>query len=228
MLATAAQVRLSAFRESTRAIREGCLRRVQGDLMDGGTRLIGGGAPTLQVTLGVTYLAVTNNTFTGPQSLIEADGRGPFSMDYFNRPGALWEQEAMGTLGVAAATTPTIVFGSYFGNVSGTITTALAVTAAITSGSGQVNSDWYYFVIGRTVAANVASSTMLVTGYLVSNIAATATVVTQMAKNAAPPTAVTVDMSGGAVFLDFKGTFSASSATNTATVNFYRLSSLIN
>lgn len=234
MISTAQQARLEAFRQATHEIQAASIDELRRAAAEYGVRdprpwrqrPVRGGAPQLPITVATLDTPTTTNTFTGPQSLINAKARGPLSMDAFYTRGAHFQQEAMGTLSVTSATTPTIVFGTYGGNVSGTITTALCVNSAITSGSGQQNSDWYYQVNGIVVAANSASSTVLASGYVTNNIAATATVVNTVVKNATPPSAVTLDLSGGAVFLDLKGTFSASSATNTVTTNFYFITSL--
>jgi hypothetical protein len=181
-------------------------------------------APALPVTLTILLDPVTANTFTAAQTIIGASQTGPFSADYFKAEGASWEQEAMGIIGTTA--TPTIIFGTYFGVVAATITTVLAVSPTQTTISGLANVDWYYKVFGRTVTSTGSTSTIIVTGFLISQIAtAAANNIFQLVKNATPPTAVTADLSS-AVFLDLKATWSASSASNTITTNYYKLASL--
>jgi hypothetical protein len=183
-----------------------------------------GGAPQLQTTLAELKAAVTKNTFTGPATILGADNVGPFSMDWFNNTGAIWEQESMGIL--SSTGTPTIIFRTAFGSVPGTIATSLCVAPTITTASGVANADWYYFVIGRIAAASGSTSTMLVSGNLINNINALATIATQFIKNATPPTAVTTDLSTGTPLIDLQVTWSASSVSNTITTNHYRLSAL--
>ncbi len=201
-----------------------------------GLRPIGGGAPQQPTTLAVLQDQVVNTTWTTAQSLISASATpgpantgpvGPFSVDYFLKEGSCWEQEAMGV--ISTTVTPTIAFGTYWGVVQGTITTVLGITATITTASGLANIDWYYKVMGRTVAGSGSTSTIICTGYLWGNIEALgatgATEPTQAVKNATPPTAVTSDISSQ-VFIDLKGTWGTSSASNSITVNYYKLQSV--
>lgn len=194
-----------------------------------GRKLIGGGAPALVVSLASLRAPVVTNTFAGPKSLIDTPSVGPLSVDAFKSQGASWKQEAMGVISVTAASTPTIVFSTYYGVVANTITNLLAATPAITTASGIANIDWYYVAFGRVVANSGATSTMLVTALLFGNIealgATAATEPVQYGKNATPPTAVTTDLSSSA-FLDLQGTFSTSAVGNQITVNFYTLLSL--
>jgi hypothetical protein len=187
---------------------------------------VGGGAPQLVTALTALKGSVTNNTFLGPQSVIGADNRGPFGVDYFETFGATWTMEAMGILGVTAATTPTIAFRVTFGTVFATISTMLAQHTAITAISGVANVDWYLKIFGVTKLASGAASTMLVTGWLIAQIAtAAAGNNTTPLKNATPPTAVVTDLSGSA-FLDLQATWSASAVGNSLVTNFYELLSL--
>lgn len=198
-----------------------------------GLRVIGGGAPTLPVTLStIRGGSVTANTFTGPTTILTggsppaAAGEvvGPFSVDYFKTLGATWRQECNGVVSTTA--TPTLAIGTYFGTVIGTITTVLAISPTQTTISGLANVDFIYRVTGVTKAISGTTATMLVQGVLISQIAtAAANNIIQFVKNATPPSAVTTDLSS-AVFLDIKATWSASSVSNSTVVNEYDLQAL--
>jgi hypothetical protein len=208
------------------------MRRIREDvLMESGHRSIGGGAPQLPVTLAILPAAATVNTFTTAQSLLHATAAagplGPYSVDYFKTVGATWQQEAAGVISTTA--TPTFIMGTYFGVAVGTITTVLCVTPTLTTASGLANFPWYYSAFGHTRTVTGATATILVQGMLVGNVVVLGNTVagqaTQYAVNATPPTAVTADLSTS-VYIDLKGTWSASSASNTTTVNMYKLTSL--
>lgn len=190
---------------------------------------IGGGNPYLMTVLATLPGPATANTYTTAQTILSSTTTnqtavGPFSTDYFKTTGATWEQEAMGI--ISCTGTPTFAMGSYFGTVIGTITTVLCITAAQTCISGLANVNWYWNAFGHTRTITATTATMLVTGLLVGQIAtAAAGNNTIYAVNATPPSAVTTDLSVN-VFIDLKGTWSASSASNTTTVNFYNLKSL--
>lgn len=193
---------------------------------------VSGGAPSLVYCLArLDQAAPVNNTFTGPQSIIgttaAAGPVGPFSVDYFKTLGATWRQDCHGIISTTG--TPTIAIGTYFGTVPGTITTVLAISPTITTATGLANIPWYYRATGRTLAVSETTSTMIVMGILFGDIEALgATIATepiQFVVNATPPTAVTTDLSSAA-FLDVKATFSASSVSNSITVNNYYLESL--
>jgi hypothetical protein len=187
---------------------------------------VGGGLPSVPITLAILLDPVTVNTFTSAATVLTTSSVGPFNPDYFKTEAASWEQEAMGVISTTA--TPTIAFGTYFGVVAGTITTVLAISPTITTASALANVDWYYKVFGRTVVSTGSTSTIIVTGFLWGNIevlgATGATEPTQPVKNATPPTAVTSDLSSS-VFLDLKATWGTSSVSNTITTNFYKLMS---
>jgi hypothetical protein len=198
-------------------------------------RRIGGGAPTLPVTLDVLKDAAVNTTFTGPLSILSASATpgpaakgpiGPYSTDYFKTEGACWMQEAMGIISTTG--TPTIAFGTYFGVVVGTIATMLCITPTITTASGLANVNWYYKALGRTVQSSQDTSTTLVTGILFGNIEVLAASIAgeplQYAVNATPPTAVTTDLSTAAC-LDIEATWGTSAAGNSITTNYYELTS---
>jgi hypothetical protein len=187
-----------------------------------------GGAPTLPTTLATLRAASTKNTFTGPATLLSDDARGPFSTDWFNVAGSVFEQEAMGVLSVASATTPTFSFSTQYATTLGGTYTSLCSNTATASGSGVTNVNWYYLMAGVVRAAAGASSTILATGMLSWDIATVGTITELWVRNANPPTAVTVDTSTGAAFLDLQGTWSASNVNNTVTTNFYRLTNLMN
>lgn len=185
---------------------------------------VGGGAPQLPTVLATLDAAFTANTYTAAQTIIGPKVTGPFSADYFKTLGASWEVEAVGVMSSSA--TPTFVIGTYYGVLASTITTILNVTAAQTTISGLANIPWYWRGFGHTRATSGATATILATGVLFGQVAtAAAGNNTIFSVNATPPTAVTCDMSS-ASFLDLKGTWSASNASNTTTVNYYRLMSL--
>jgi hypothetical protein len=194
-----------------------------------GLRPVRGGAPSLMTVLTTLPGAATANTYTTAQSILSSSTTnqtavGPFSVDYFKTTGATWEQEAMGV--ISCTGTPTFAMGTYFGVAVGTITTVLCITAAQTCISGLANVNWYWNAFGHTRTITATTATMLVTGILIGQIAtAAAGNNTIYAVNATPPTAVTTDLSS-VVFIDLKGTWSASSASNTTTANFYNLKSL--
>lgn len=189
-----------------------------------GIRPVGGGAPQIQATLTSLDASVTKNTFTTFATIVGDDNRGPFSTDYFNTLGATWTQESMGIMSTTA--TPTVQFRTAFGTVLATIATMLAQSAVLTTISGLANINWYLKTMGVVKAASGATSTMLVTGYVISQIvtAAANNIISYMT-NATPPTAVTTDLST-AVFLDLQLQWGTSSVSNTTTTNYYALSSL--
>jgi hypothetical protein len=195
-----------------------------------GLRPIGGGAPSLMTVLATLPGPATANTYTTAQTILSSSTTnqtsvGPFSVDYFKTTGATWEQEAMGIISVAAATTPTFAMGSYYGTAIAAAT-VLCITVAQTCISGMANVNWYYNAFGHTRTITATTATMLVTGVLIGQLAtAAAGNNTIYAVNATPPTAVTTDLSTS-VYIDLKGTWGTSSASNTTTVNFYNLKSL--
>lgn len=231
-----AEERLAAFRESSRVARESMWRDVLAGMeREHGVPVkpIGGGAPSPQTNLAVMRNAVTNNTFTTDRSIIgttagvPADTSGPFSADWFNVNGAMWEMEAMGV--ISSVSSCTWIWQTKFDKVVPTSSsTSLATTGTITATANPTNVDWYYLVMGRTISANGAASTTLCTGYLQAQIvtAAANNIITYV-KNATPPTAITTDWSLGSVFLDLRVTCGTSSSSNTITTNFYRLSTLL-
>jgi hypothetical protein len=199
---------------------------------EGGTRRIGGGAPSIvQCLARLDQAAPINNTFTAAQSIIGTTGAagpvGPFSVDYFKTIGASWTQEAHGIISTTG--TPTIAYGTYYGVVVGTITTNLCITATLTTASALANVNWYWKTMARTIAVSETTSTTISLGMLWGNIevlgATAATEPWQGAVNATPPTAVTTDMST-AICIDLKATWGTSSASNTITTNWYALMSL--
>lgn len=186
-------------------------------------------APSIMTVLATLPGAATANTYTAAQTLLSSGTTnqtavGPFSTDYFKTTGATWEQEAVGI--ISCTGTPTFAMGTYFGTAIAAAT-VLAITAAQTCISGLANVNWYWNAFGHTRTITASTATILVTGVLIGQIAtAAAGNNTIYAVNATPPTAITCDLSTGIVFIDLKGTWSASSASNTTTVNFYNLKSL--
>ena len=222
--------RLERFRAATARARESIWRDLCSQINDerqaqGIPRSIGGGAPTPATTLAVIRAAKTTNTFTGPATLLSDDARGTFNADWFNVVGATFKQEAMGTLSVTG--TPTFSFSTQWATSVGGSYTSLCSNTATAAGSGIQNVNWYYSAFGSVKAAAGAATTVLVTGILTWDIATLGTFAQLWVRNANPPTAVTVSLATGAVSIDLQGTFSASSASNTVTVNYYTLASFM-
>lgn len=183
----------------------------------------GPGAPALQATLASLKASVTKNTFTTFATVIGDDCRGPFSTDYFNSLGASWMMEAMGVMSTTG--TPTVQFRAAFGTALATIATMLCQSGVLTTISGLANINWYCKVIGVVKQASGATSTMLVTGYVIAQIVtAAANNIINYMTNATPPTAITTDLSTAA-YLDLQVQWGTSNVANTTTTNAYMLQS---
>lgn len=115
--------------------------------------------------------------------------------------------------------TPTIAFGLRWGGVSGTV---LAVTEAITTGSGVSNVNWAIEALIQT-RANGASGSLFVMGRAQVHTAA-GTVVSNVfgVSGYDAPAAVTVDLSAETA-LALTATWSAASASNTLTGHLYNI-----
>ena len=225
-----AEERLATFRQLS-APYEARARRQFTHLMSAeherkyGVRRVGGAAPALQTTLSSLKASVTKNTFTTFATIIGDDNRGPFAVDYFNTPGAGWLIEAMGIIGVAAATTPTVQFRMAYGTTLAAISTMLAQTGVLTSISGMANVPWYAKVMGVVKQASGATSTMLVTGWVLSQIViAAANNIVNWMSNATPPTAVVTDLSSS-VYLDLQAQWGTSNVANSIRTDTYLLQS---
>lgn len=181
----------------------------------------GPGAAQLVATIATLGASVTKNTFTTAATIIGDQDRGPFSVEYFNSTLCSWEIEAMGI--VSTTGTPTLQFlVKAASTLAGLTMIAQAPASATATLSGLANVDWYLKVIGKTAAAAGTASTFLATGVMLGLIWSS-TVLQTFAKNATPPTAVTVDLTAGNVFVDLQAAWGTSSISNTITTNFYSL-----
>ena len=104
-------------------------------------------------------VAVTNNTFTGPQNLIKtgaAYSAQPCILPQnYLKAGTCLRTEAFGTFSTTA--TPTLVFGVYYAAVP------LGVNVALTTASGAVTLDWHLRVNTIVRSAAVPSAVVTVT-----------------------------------------------------------------
>ena len=118
--------------------------------------------------------------------------------------------------------TPTMTFSIRWGGVAGTL---LAVTEAMTMGSGVANVNWELNAIIQT-RANGATGSLLVMGFAQIHTSATAIVTNTFGVSGYDaPAAVTADLSIDKA-LSVTATWSASSASNTLTGMMYLLESL--
>ena len=104
-------------------------------------------------------VAVTNNTFTGPQNLIKtgaAYSSQPtiIPVNYLKN-GTTIRTEAWGTFSTTA--TPTLVFGVYYG------ATPLAVNVALTTASGAVTLPWHLRATTYVRSAAVPTAVVTIT-----------------------------------------------------------------
>ena len=104
-------------------------------------------------------VAVTNNTFTGPQNLIKtaaAYSAQPtiIPVNYL-KAGTVIVTEAYGTFSTTA--TPTLVFGVYYG------ATVLGVNSALTTVSGAVTLDWHLRTTTTVRSAAVPTAVVTIT-----------------------------------------------------------------
>lgn len=138
----------------------------------------------------------------------------------YMQDGRVLRMRAFGKLSTTG--TPTITFTVRWGGVSGTI---LAITEAITNGSGVTNVNWDIEVYIQT-RTNGATGTLLVWG-----IARVHTSSTAVAENVFSvsgydaPAAVTVDLTADTA-LSLTADWSAASASNTLTGMGYVIESL--
>jgi hypothetical protein len=134
--------------------------------------------------------------------------------------GRCLELVATGKLSTTA--TPTITFRIRWGGVSGTL---LAVTEAITNGSGVTNVNWAINAYIQT-RANGATGSLLVWGYADVHTSATAIAANIFGVSGFDaPAAVTADLTGDTA-LALSAQWSAASASNTLTGMGYLLKSL--
>ena len=119
--------------------------------------------------------------------------------------------KAYGKLSTTA--TPTIIFGLRWGGVAGTL---LAVTEALTNGSGVANVNWALEAVIQT-RTNGATGTLLVMGEVQLHTSATAVASGVFGVSGFDaPAAVTVDLTADTA-LALTATWSAASASNTLT-----------
>jgi len=155
-------------------------------------------------------VAVTSDTFTGPQNLIAGTHTAPGSAlnipAYYLKVGSTIRTEAFGSFSTTG--TPTLVFGTYFG------TTALAVNVALTTASGAVTLPW------RMRTTTHVRSVAAVAGYTLTTITqgefwygTTLTAVTQIPIPGIAMATVNIDNSVAAAWT-VQATYSASSASN--------------
>ncbi len=154
---------------------------------------------------------------TTTESIIFPDFNVPAN---FLSDGAKLRLRAFGKLSTTA--TPTITFAIRWGGVSGTV---LAITEAITTGSGVSNVNWDIEAYLQ-VRANGATGSVLVWGVARVHTAA-GTVVTNVfgLSGYDAPAAVTVDLTAAAN-LSLTADWSAASASNTLTGMDYTIESL--
>jgi hypothetical protein len=153
-------------------------------------------------------VAVTSDTFTGPQDLVQGThsaGAQPcvIPVNYL-KPGTVLRTEAFGSFSTTG--TPTLVFGVYFG------TTALAVNVALTTASGAATLPWRLRTTThvRSTVSNTAVVTMT-QGELWYGT--TLTAVTQIPIPGVAMATVNVDNSSAQPWA-VKATYSASNASN--------------
>lgn len=134
--------------------------------------------------------------------------------------GRALELTAYGRLSTTA--TPTITFRLRWGGVAGTL---LAVTEAITNGSGVTNVNWEIYAVLQT-RTNGATGSLFVMGSATVHTAA-GTVVTNIfgVSGFDAPAAVTADLTADTA-LALTAQWSAASASNTLTGHLYLLKSL--
>lgn len=134
--------------------------------------------------------------------------------------GRVLELKCFGKLSTTA--TPTIIFGIRWGGVAGTL---LAVTEALTNGSGVANVNWSIMALIQT-RVNGATGALLVFGHVNLHTAA-GTVLENVFSVSGfdAPAQVTADLTADKA-LSVTATWSAASASNTATGMLYSLRSL--
>jgi hypothetical protein len=152
-------------------------------------------------------VAVTNNTFTGPQNLIKtaaAYSAQPciIPVNYL-KTGTTIRTEAWGTLSTTGS--PTFVFGVYYGATALAVNVAQAVTTAATW-------PWHMRTITHVRSAAVPSAVVTITqGELWFGTSLTA--ITQIPVPGIALATVNIDNSAAAEW-SVQATYSASSASN--------------
>lgn len=153
-------------------------------------------------------VAVTSNTFTGPQDLVAgtvAPAAQPcvIPVNYL-KPGTTIRTEAWGSFSTTG--TPTLVFGTYYG------ATALAVNVALTTASGAATLPWHLRTTTHVRSSTPNTAVVTITqGELWYGTTLTAT--TQIPVPGIALATTTVDNSTAAAW-SVKATYSASSASN--------------
>lgn len=167
-------------------------------------------------------LAVTSDTFTGPQDLVAGTHTAPGPPlnipAYYLKQGGIIRTEAWGSFSTTA--TPTLVFGVYYG------TTALAVNVALTTASGAATLPWHLRCITH-IRAQAA-----VAGYTLTTITqgelwygTTLTATTQIPIPGIALATTNLDNSAAGVWT-VKATYSASSASNIVVLHAWSVEEL--